>query len=236
VFAFAFLACGPDALAGPGSAMFGPPFARAFFFSVETFATIGYGQLAPSGVAANTIVTIEALVGLMYQALATGLLFARFARPTASILFSRHAVVAPYANGSALMFRIVNRRRRNEIIELVAQVLFSSIEADGVRRYSVLPLERNKVTFFPLSWTIVHPIDNASPLAGKTREQLEASAAEILVLLSGIDETFEQTVHARSSYRSDEIAWNAKFQSMFLITGKTGVAVDVRMVHDIQEI
>jgi inward rectifier potassium channel len=238
VFAAAYLACGPEALLGPGREMFGGTFGRAFFFSVQTFATIGYGQLGPNGVAANLVVTVEALVGLMYQALATGLLFARFARPTASILFSRHAVVAPYPAGRALMFRIVNRRR-NEIIGLEAQVLFSSMEPDGrggsVRRYSLLPLERNKVAFFPLSWTVVHPIDETSPLAGKTPEALEQAQAEVLVLLSGIDETFEQTVHARSSYRADEIVWNARFQSMFLaMDKKSHVSVDISRIHEIE--
>jgi inward rectifier potassium channel len=206
---------------------------------VETFATIGYGQVAPNGMAANLLVTVEALVGLMFQALATGLLFARFAKPTASILFSGNAVVAPYGSGTGLMFRIVNRRRRNEIIELEAQVLYSSVHADGVRRYSALTLERNKVTFFPLSWTIVHPIDDASPLAGKTPQELEQAGAEILVLLSGIDETFEQTVHARSSYRADEIVWNARFQSIFAVADPAvaaGVSVDVSRVHDIERL
>src|SRR5579864_3984586 len=176
VFAAAFLACGPDAIVGAGAPMLGGRIAQAFFFSVQTFATIGYGQVAPNGAAANLVVTLEALVGLMYQALATGLLFARFTRPTAVLLFSRDAVVSPYSDGQALMFRIVNRRK-NEIIELEAQVLFSAMEPDGrggtVRRYVRLPLERNKVTFFPLSWTIVHPIDGASPLAGLTAEDLE---------------------------------------------------------------
>ena len=238
VFAVAYLACGADALQGPGAEMLGGRFSRAFFFSIQTFATIGYGQIGPNGLAANMVVTLEALVGLMYQALATGLLFARFARPTASILFSRRAVVAPYTDGRALMFRIVNRRR-NEIIQLEAQVLFSSLEPDNrggtVRRYAFLPLERNKVTFFPLSWTIVHPIDEASPLAGQTLEALEQSQAEILVLLSGTDETFEQTVHARSSYRADEIVWNARFQSMFLpVDAQSRVSVDVSRVHEIE--
>ena len=218
--------------------MLGGRFSQAFFFSIQTFATIGYGQIGPNGVAANLVVTVEALVGLMYQALATGLLFARFARPTASVLFSRRAVVAPYNSGQGLMFRIVNRHR-NEIIELEAQVLFSAMEPDGrggtVRRYWPLPLERNKVTFFPLSWTIVHPIDGASPLAGMTTGELEQAEAEILVLLSGIDEASEQTVHARSSYRAEEIVWNARFQSMFL-PGEAGdrVAVDISRVHEIE--
>ena len=240
VFALAYLACGSDALVGSGAAELGGRFSQAFFFSIETFATIGYGQIAPNGLASNIVVTIEALVGLMYQALATGLLFARFTRPTAALVFSRRAVIAPYGDGRALMFRIVNRRR-NEIIELGAQVLFSSLEPDGrggrVRRYTLLPLERNKVTFFPLSWTIVHPMDASSPLSTKTREELEASEAEILVLLSGVDEALEQTVHVRSSYRAHEIVWNARFKSMFLEQdADSDVSIDISRVHEIEEL
>ena len=238
IFALIYLACGPDALQGSGAEMLGGRFGRAFFFSIQTFATIGYGQIGPNGLAANLVVTVEALVGLMYQALATGLLFARFARPTASILFSRRAVIAPYGDGLALEFRIVNTRR-NEIIELEAQVLYSQMVKESLgeptRRYWLLALERNKVTFFPLSWTIVHPIDSTSPLAGKTAAQLEEAEAEILVLLSGIDEAFEQTVHARTSYRADEIVWNARFQSMFLSTDRRSrLSVDISRVHDIE--
>lgn len=240
VFALAYIACGTDALLGSGAAMMGGRFAQGFFFSIQTFATIGYGQVAPNGTAANLVVTIEALVGLMYQALATGLLFARFTRPTAVLLFSRDAVVGPYRDGQGLMFRIANRRR-SEIIELQAQVLFSAVEPDGrggmVRRYVPLPLERNKVTFFPLSWTIVHPIDAASPLANRTSEDLERTEAEILVLLSGIDEALEQTVHARSSYRAHEIVWNARFRSMYLKTdAKSRVSVDISRVHEVERL
>jgi len=240
LFAFAYLACGQEALVGASMAMFGGAFGRAFFFSIETFATIGYGQMAPNGVAANLVVTVEALVGLMYQALATGLLFARFTRPTAALLFSRNAVVGPYGTGQGLMFRLANRRR-NEIIELEAQVLFSAMEPDGrgglVRRYKPLALERNKVTFFPLSWTIVHPIDEASPLAARTPEDLERAEAEILVLLSGVDEALEQTVHVRSSYRANEIIWHARFQSMFLQDdARSRVAVDITRVHEIEHV
>ncbi len=215
----------------------GDTFGRAFFFSVQTFATIGYGQVAPQGLGANLLVTFEALVGLMFQALATGLLFARFARPTASIAFSRSAVVAPYATGRALQFRIANRRR-SEIIQLEAQVLFSYLATDArgrrVRRYDVLPLERNKVTFFPLAWTIVHPIDADSPLATRTHDDLVREEGEILVLLSGVDEAFAQTVHARSSYRPEEIIWNARFASLFLPTTAGVVGIDVAKLHDVE--
>jgi inward rectifier potassium channel len=235
LFALIFVALGPDALVYDGDPT-GNAFSHAFFFSVQTFATIGYGQIAPHGIAANVVVTIEALGGVMFQALATGLLFARFSRPTASILFSRQAVVAPYRDGHSLQFRIANRRR-NELLELEAKVLLSGLESDGrggrVRRYALLPLERNKVTFFPLAWTIVHPIDQASPLAGKTAAELEDAEAEILVLLTGIDETFEQTVHARSSYRADEILWNARFQSIY-VKSEVGprLRVDISRLHE----
>jgi len=241
MFALLFLACGPDALAGPAAHMLGGRFSQAFFFSIQTFATIGYGQIGPNGLAANVLVTIEALVGLMYQALATGLLFARFARPTAAILFSRHAIVAPYADIEALMFRVANQRRRNEIIELQAQVLYTSLERDRsgrvTRRYRLLPLERNQVTFFPLTWTIVHPIDDKSPLAGKTRDELVSEQAEILVLLSGVDETYEQTVHSRTSYRADEIIWNARFRSVFRGESPAQLlSVDVSRLHDVEKL
>lgn len=238
LFAAAYVVSGADALLGPGVDMLGGRFSRAFFFSVQTFATIGYGQIGPNGFAANSVVTVEALVGMMYQALATGLLFARFSRPTASIVFSRQAIVAPYREGHALEFRIANRRR-NEIIQLEAQVLFSALEMDAgsnpVRRYATLSLERNRVTFFPLAWTIVHPIDPGSPLAGRTSADLERTQAEILVLLTGIDETFEQSVHVRSSYRADEIVWHARFRSMFIPSG-SAVSVDIGRLHEIERL
>src|SRR5438552_8100991 len=127
-FAALFVAFGPDDLLGPGIQMLGGRLSQAFFFSIQTFATIGYGQVGPNGLAANLIVTVEALVGLMYQALATGLLFVRFARPSASILFSRLAVIAPYGDGLSLQFRIANLRA-TQIIELQAQVLYSAMES-----------------------------------------------------------------------------------------------------------
>ena len=239
-FAVAYLLCGPGALqpslaAGTGGGDFG----RAFFFSVETFSTIGYGNVAPVGLAANMVVTVEALVGLLWLALATGLLFARFSRPTAKIMFSRTAVIAPYRGIRAFEFRIANLRR-SELIEVRATVMFTRFEEqDGrpVRRFYLLPLERTSVTFFPLSWTIVHPIDEASPLSGLTRDDMRRSNAEFLVLLSGLEETFAQRVHARSSYRWDEVVWGARFSDILHHPeGDEAVTLDVSRLDSIEPV
>ena len=161
---------------------------------------------------------MESLFGLLGFALATGLLFARFSRPTAKILFSDTALVAPYNDITAFEFRIINARN-NQLIELRARVLFSRFEnvnGNRIRKYHELTLERHKVVFFPLSWTIVHPIDENSPMYGATQEELLTNNAEFLILLTGIDETFSQTVHARSSYRADEVVWGARFSNLYI--------------------
>ena len=234
-FAAAYVVCGPGALAGPGE----PGALRAFFFSVETFSTIGYGVVSPSGVAANIVVTAEALVGLLWLALATGLLFARFSRPTARILFSRRAVMAPYHGGTAFEFRIANARS-SQLTEVEAKVLFARFEDAGgrtVRRFYPLALERDAVVFFPLAWTIVHPITPASPLHGLTAEDLRRSDAEFLVLLSGIEEAFAQRVHARSSYKWDEIAWGSRFSDILHHpAGREPITLDVGRLDSIEPV
>jgi inward rectifier potassium channel len=234
-FALAFMLCGPNALSGGSDA----GFARAFFFSVETFSTIGYGVVGPVGMAANLVVTAEALVGLLWLALATGLLFARFSRPTAKVLFSRTAVIAPYRGIQAFEFRIANARS-SQLIEVQATVMFARVEeVDGrpVRRFYRLTLERDSVTFFPLSWTIVHPIDDASPLKGLTRDDLRRCDGEFLVLLAGVEETFAQRVHARSSYKWDEIVWGAKFSDILHHpSGNEEMTIDVGRLHAIEPV
>jgi inward rectifier potassium channel len=210
LFAGAYLVCGPHALQGNAGV---PEFMRAFFFSVHTFATIGYGNIVPVGVAANLLVTLESLVGFTSFALVAGLVFARFSRPTAHIIYSRQAVIAPYAGLTAFMFRIMNGRD-NELVEVHATITMGRFEnAGGIRqrRFYPLDLERRKVAFFPLNWTIVHPIDERSPLWGWDEKMLRESEAEFLILLTAIDDTFAQTVHNRGSYTADEIVWGAKF-------------------------
>lgn len=217
-FALAYVSLGTSALAGPAPDIWGGAFLQAFFFSIHTLSTVGYGNIVPSSVLANLVMTTESFIGLLSIALTTGLVFARFSRPSAKVLFSGNALVAPYQDGTGFMFRIANMRK-TQVIELEAQVVFTRMVQEGertLRRYYQLPLERSKVMFFPLAWTIVHPIDKNSPFYELTKEECLACDAEVLVLLKGIDETFSETVHARSSYRADELVWNAKFTDIYL--------------------
>lgn len=237
LFAFGYFLCGPGALSGSKAITLAEHFQEAFFFSVQTLATIGYGGLSPTGFAANFLVTIQALVGGLGFALATGLVFARFSRPNAKIVFSKRAVIAPYKDITAFEFRIVNARN-NQLVDVQATVVLSRMEehhGKAARKFHELKLERNNVKLFPLHWVIVHPIDDASPLRNDTPEQLAASDAEFLVLLSGIDETSSQSVHVRSSYKHDEVVWGAKFGDMF--TPSDGeLRVDLRKLHDIHAV
>ena len=236
LFGALFFALGPGALSGVQSTGLGSRFLDDFFFSVQTFATIGYGSVSPVGVAANLVVTLESLVGLLGFALATGLLFARFSRPTANILVSESAIIAPYRGITAFEFRIANARQ-NQLIEVQAKVLYAGFrDGRGARDFVPLSLERDRVAFFPLAWTIVHPIDSESPLFGLTRKDLLAADAEFLILLSGIDETFAQTVHARSSYKAGEIVWGARFTNLFKPPKGGVLSIDIGRLHEIERV
>ncbi|MEB3358908.1 MAG: ion channel [Synechococcales bacterium] len=213
LFAIAYLIGGDNiANARPGS------FADAFFFSVQTMASIGYGAMYPQTTYANVVVAIEALTGLMGVAIATGLLFARFSRPTARVRFSRVAVIAPYDGVPTLMFRTANQRR-NRMLE--AQICVTLVrnevtrEGQSMRRFYDLSLVRSQTPIFALSWTVMHAIDTNSPLYGLTLEDLEDLDAELIVMLTGLDETFSQTVHARHSYIPAEILPDRQFADLF---------------------
>ena len=211
-------------------------FINAYFFSVQTFTTVGYGGMVPTGFPANFIASLEAMIGLLGFAVATGLLYGRFSRPSARILFSRNAVVAPYRGKTAFMFRLANQRN-NDIIEVEANVL--SVFKDKTtnnRQYFVMNLERNSVYFFPLSWTVVHPIDEQSPFYNKTIDELKELQAEILVQFKGFDDTFSQTVHTKYSYSLDEIVWNAKFKPAFEPDDKGEIIFDLNRIHDYEVI
>jgi inward rectifier potassium channel len=238
LFAFAYIACGPHSITGFADKPMSGRFLTAFFFSVHTLATIGYGNIVPITAAANFVVTVESLVGLLGFSVIAGIVFARFARPVARIVFSRCAVIAPYRDGTAFMFRTVNMKT-NEIVELEAKVLMARRKGDGNvdREYIPLALERERVVFFPATWTVVHPIDKNSPLYGLTQEQMLSCDVEFLVRLNGFDETFSQTVHTRSSYRADEVVWGARFRSVFNPPRPDGrLSVDIRKIDELDRV
>jgi len=239
IFALGYVLCGNDAIEGIHAQNIADQFLQDFFFSVQTVATIGYGTQYPNGLAANILVTFESLAGLLGFALATGLLFARFSRPNAQIVYSQHAVIAPYRGMTAFEFRIANERS-NELIEVQCTLTMSRVERDAqgkpLRKFYPLLLERNHVVFFPLHWVIVHPIDEKSPLYNETEESLKISDAEFLILLTAIDETFSQTVHSRSSYKYHEVRWGAKFADMFHSSDGGGVTIDLRRIHNIDPV
>ncbi len=235
VFAAAFLACGPRALNGPDTVETVGRLAQSFFFSVHTLATIGYGHVTPQGLPANIVVTFESFVGLLSFGLVAGLMFARVSRPMADIIFSETAVIAPYRGITGFEFRIVNGRS-NQILELEAKIIFVRRSGSGgnAREFHTLTLERHKVAFFPLTWTIVHPIDASSPLYGATAEDLQAWDAEFLILLTGIDDTFSQTVHARSSYKAHEVAFKARFRNIFDHSAAGTLGIDIDDIHEVE--
>jgi inward rectifier potassium channel len=233
IFALFYLAApGGIANARPGS------FADAFFFSVQTMATIGFGVMAPVTLYANIVVTIEALLGMASFAVAAGLIFARFSLPTARVLFSRVAVVTPFNGVPTLMFRCANQRR-NQIFEAQVHVDFArqEVSAEGLelRRSYELDLARKRNPQFSLSWTVMHAIDAASPLHGIDPDLLAGQEAAIVATLTGIDETLSQTVFARTSYRADEILWGRKFVDILSVTEDGQTLVDYRRFHDTVE-
>jgi inward rectifier potassium channel len=216
-FATVFFLIGADQFNGVRAETGMASFFDLFFFSAQTLTTVGYGFLSPKGVLANAVASVEALMGLMAFALATGLLFARFSRPKARIAFSKNALISPYKDGKALMFRIANLRNNN-LINLEVRITMAWIEVvNGVRhrRFAPLTLERDKVVLFPLNWTIVHPIDESSPLYQKEGPDLNDMQPEIVILISGYDETFAQNVHTNSSYAAADLVCNAKFLPMY---------------------
>lgn len=231
-FALLFLVdSGSIANARPGS------FADAFFFSVQTMATIGYGAMYPATLYANLLVTLEVLLGMTGLALATGLIFARFSRPVARIMFSRVAVIADHDGKPTLSFRAANQRN-NRILEaqVTVSILREEVTAEGqrMRRFHDLALARSRTPMFALTWTVMHVIDEKSPLHRATPASLEAEQAEIVVALIGLDETFSQTVHARHSYLAEEIVWNRRFVDILDRLDDGTRVIDYRRFHDVE--
>ena len=211
-------------------------FADAFFFSVQTLGSVGYGAMWPRSTWANTVVTLEVFVGLFNLGAATGLLFARISKPTARIMFSDRAVITEFNGVPTLMFRAANQRR-NRVVEAEVSVTMvhnvTSLEGQQLRRFDAMSVLRSKQPLFILTWQVMHPIDESSPLFGETMESLTARTAEILVVMKGLDETFASTIHARGSYAPHEIVWGGRFADIFSRLPDGRRAIDFRRFHDI---
>jgi inward rectifier potassium channel len=210
-------------------------FVDAFFFSVETLSTIGYGQMSPATLYGNIVMTVEAMFGLGLIAVAAGLMFARFSRPTARVMFSKVAVVTEHNGVPTLSLRLANERR-NQILE--AQVSLALVrdehttEGEWIRRFYDLQLARQRSSIFAMTFTVMHPIDTTSPLWNETPSSLTAQGAEIVVTVTGLDETLLQPVHARTSYLAHEILWGHRFTDVFTQTEDGRLAIDYRRFHD----
>jgi len=229
-FALAYLAVG-DAIehARPGS------FADAFFFSVQTMATVGYGNFWPRSTAANVLATVEMILGGMGLALMTGLVFAKFARPTARVLFSEVAVVRTWEGLPSLMVRMANARSSNIVevrVGLMLLVNARTAEGDSVRRLFDLRLVRSRTPIFALTWTAIHPIDEASPLRGMDGAALAAADAVIVVSLTGYDDSLAATIHARHTYAAEQVRFGHRLRDVLSVGPAGERTIDYRKFHD----
>lgn len=211
-------------------------FQDAFFFSVQTMSTIGYGAMHPTTAYSNFWVVVEVFVGLLSVAMATGLMFARFSRPHARVLFSNVAVICPYNGVPTLMFRVANQRC-NLVLEaqITVTILLPEITGEGHRlgRLYDLQLMRSQTPAFALSWMVMHPITPESPLFGLTATDLQDRNARIILTLTGLDETLSQTIHARHHYDAPQILWNMKFVDVLEMLPGGDRVIDYREFHHV---
>ncbi|MBI1344456.1 MAG: Inward rectifier potassium channel Irk [Terrimonas sp.] len=216
-FAGVYLLIGVKHLDGMNARSFSDQFAEAFFFSTQTFTTVGYGRINPVGHWAGVISSLEAFVGLLSFALATGLLYGRFSRPVAFLKFSEMAIIAPYKGITALMFRMVPFKNNHLTDAEVKLTLAIKIEEEGnhVNKFYPLKVEIDKINALALNWTVVHPIDERSFLWQLSPNDLKMVDAELMIFVKAFDETFSNTVVARSSYTFNEIIFGKKFIPMY---------------------
>ena len=231
-FALGFFACGNCIEnARPHS------FMDAYFFSVQTLYTIGYGFMHPIGLYANALVALESFCGLIVLALVTGIFFAKFSRPTARVLFSKGAVIRDFYGVPHLMFRMANERANSLIMEAQVNVavlkMEISPEGKSMRRLHDLKLVRQKNPMFTLSWTVMHPIDAESPLYGRSIEVMKQNSDNIVVTLTGIDNIFSQTIHAQHAYIPSELVEDHDFVDIFAISADSR-KIDYTKFHDIK--
>ena len=224
----------------PGSISNAKPesFLDAFFFSVQTLSTVGFGNKAPEGIYADSVVTLEAFIGLINIAVTTGLVFARVSKPTARVLFSQVAIVTQFDGVRTLMFRAANQRG-NQVLEAQVMVYIARqvVTAEGhtMRAFFELPVVRARSPLFLLSWSIMHRVDESSPLYGQTAQSMREEGADIIVALSGVDETFAQRIHARHVYSADQVLWDKQFVDILSLTPDGQRSIDYRKFHEVRD-
>ncbi|KQO33034.1 Inward rectifier potassium channel Irk [Flavobacterium sp. Leaf82] len=192
-------------------------FGQAYFFSAQTFTTVGYGHISPTGFLTSALSSAEALIGLLSFAIATGLFFGRFSKPTAFLKFADNALISPYGESKGLMIRVVPFKNTNFTDATAKVMLGMSLEENGKHtiKFYNLELELDKINALTLSWTLVHPITEDSPLYNFSQEDLQKVQGEILVFITTFDNMYSNTVAARTSYTFSEIIYGAKFETMY---------------------
>ena len=217
IFTFIYWGIGVEHLGGMIAKNKFEEFMEAFFFSCQTFSTVGYGRINPQGYLTSAVASIESLVGLMSFALVTGLIYGKFARPNIKLLNSENAIIAPYKDGSALMMRLAPHKNTNLTDAEAFVTVGILIDENGVisNKFYNLPLEMSKINSLTLSWTLVHPIDEESPLFNLNQSDYRDTSGEILVFVKTFDDMYSSTVTKRTSYTFDEVVYGAKFSSMY---------------------
>lgn len=207
-FTGVYMALGVDGIGAPQNDEMGA-FWKAFFFSTHTSTTVGYGSYYPHSMGIQAFASIQSMIGLLGFALMTGILYGRFSKPKASIVYSKNAIIAPYKDGNGLMIRLANAQN-SQMLEMAAAVMVALVE-DGKRRFYDLKLEYNRIHFLATSWTIVHPLDEDSPIFGMTQNDYMNKEIEFIIRVKGYNDTFAQEVHSATSYKSYEVLWDKKF-------------------------
>lgn len=232
LFAIVYFLIGADTFGGMDVGSGSEKFYQLFFFSAQTLTTVGYGHIFPNSVFTSTVSSIESMLGLMGFALVTGILYGRFSKPKADLQYSNEAVVAPYKDITGYMFRVANKKQ-NELIETECQVILAINNQETAKRdFHFLDLERSKINLLPLTWTVVHPIDDKSPMYGLTENDLKQRDAEFIILIKSITDTYFQTVYSRMSYKATEIVWNAKFVPIKQMPHKDGsISINLQEIH-----
>ena len=235
IFTIIYLYFGSENIVGI-SAENGPIFFQIFFFSIQTFTTVGYGTLAPFGIATQIVAAIEAFVGFMSFSLATGLLYGRFSRPRSKIIFADNFVFSKYENGYSFKFKMTNLRDVVlQDVEAKIITMFNKENKEGsmVRTYYELPITLPKIDIMALTWTLVHKIDVESPFWGKTKEEIVRKNPEFLIFVNGFDEIYSERTRARKSYVVDDIIWNKNFDTNFKSLDNGKLIMDVRDLNDV---